>query len=160
MSVDPAAAEGDERFSFTALAESIDDPVVIWSPLRDDSNEIIDFVYEYVNAAAERTIGISAAELIGQQLLVVLPVHIELGLFDRYRTVATTGTSDVIDIPWFEDGNVAGAFQAAVSRMDDYIVSVARNMTEHVLTEHRLMESERRTRMLPVGHSIRSRINR
>lgn len=152
MKVDPIgdaqADADDERFSFSALAEAIDDPVVIWSPLRDGQGAIVDFVYEYVNDAAIRTIGVPADELLGERLLDVLPAHVETGLFDRYRTVAETGRSDVIDIPWFEDGNVAGAFQASVSTMGGLVVSVARDVTEHVMAQHRLSESDRRTSIL------------
>ena len=138
----------DDRYSFSALAASILDPVVIWSPLRDDTGLIVDFVYDYVNPAAEQTIGVPANQLLGQRLLEVLPAHRELGLFDRYLMVATTGVSDVIEIPWFEDGDVAGAFEASVSRIGNDIMSVARNVSDRVLTEHRLQASERRGQML------------
>lgn len=128
---------GDQS-AFRALAETVKDPVVICSAWRDGTGEIVDFVYEFVNEAAVYTIGIPSAQLLGQRLLEVLPVHRELGLFDRYRNVALTGHPDVIEIPWFEDGNVAGAFEVSVSVMGDGIISVARNITERLEAEAEL----------------------
>ena len=138
----------DQRWSFRVLAEAIKDPVVIWSPLRDEAGDIVDFVYEFVNGAAVDTIGIPSADLVGHRLLEVLPMHRGLGLFDRYREVASTGKSDLIEIPWFEDGNVAGAFEASVSVIGDDVVSVARNVTDRVLAEQRIASSENRYRSL------------
>jgi PAS domain-containing protein len=132
---DLAAPQSGERWPMSVLAEAVKDPVVIWSSWRDDTGDIVDFVYEFVNEAAVQTIGIPAAELLGQRLLKILPAHRELGLFDRYRDVALTGHSDLIEIPWFEDGNVAGAFEVTVSVIGDGIVSVARNVTERLDAE-------------------------
>lgn len=137
---------------FEQLAEILDDPIVAWSSLYGDDGQIIDFVYEYVNAGAVQTIGIPADQLIGRRLLEVLPAHVELGLFDRYRIVAESGVPDNIEIPWFEDGNVAGAFEARISRIDGGILSVARNVTDRVLADQRLRRLERRTR-LALDHS-------
>jgi len=136
-----AAATPQSRWPFEALAEAIRDPVVIWTAWRDDAGDIVDFVYEYVNQAAVDIIGIAAEELVGQRLLEVLPIHRELGLYDRYRTVALTGQSDLIEIPWFEEGNVAGAFEASVSAIGDGIVSVARDVTHRVLAEKELAQA-------------------
>jgi diguanylate cyclase (GGDEF)-like protein/PAS domain S-box-containing protein len=136
-----AAAAPQSRWPFDALAEAIRDPVVIWSAWRDETGDIVDFVYEYVNEAAVNIIGIAPDELLGQRLLEILPVHRELGLYDRYRMVALTGESDLIQIPWFEDGNVAGAFEASVSVIGDCIVSVARDVTQRVLAERELEEA-------------------
>ncbi len=141
-------APQSSQWSFPVLAEAIKDPEVIWSSHREGSDEIVDFVYEYVNAAAAATIGVPAADLLGRRLLEVLPAHRDLGLFDRYRAVAETGVAEVIEIPWFEDGNVAGAFEASVSVMGDGIVSVARDVTDRVLAEQRLLASEKRHRAL------------
>jgi diguanylate cyclase (GGDEF)-like protein/PAS domain S-box-containing protein len=138
---DSAAPQPDERWPFHVLAEAIKDPVVIWSPWRDDTGDIVDFVYEFVNEAAVQTIGIPAAELLGQRLLEILPVHRELGLFDKYRDVALTGKADLIEIPWFQDGNVAGAFEVSISVIGDGIVSVARDVTERLDAEAKASRS-------------------
>ena len=134
----PAIDDGAGMASFAALAEAIKDPVVIWSSVRDATDEIVDFRYKYVNGAAESTVGIPREDLVGRLMLDVLPSHRELGLFDRYRSVAASGEPAVIDIPWFEEGNVCGAFEASIAPFGDGIVSVARNVTDRVRAERRL----------------------
>ena len=142
MSLDvPAAPQPGDRWLIHILADSIKDSVVIWSACRDDTGDIVDFVCEYVNPAAVQNIGILSSEVLGQRMLEVLPVHRELGLFDRYRNVALTGHSDLVEIPWFESDGVAGAFEVTVSVLGDGIISVARNITERLEAEAELARS-------------------
>jgi diguanylate cyclase (GGDEF)-like protein/PAS domain S-box-containing protein len=136
-----AAPQPGDRWSFHVFADSITESVVIWSAWRDDTGDIVDFVYEFVNEAAVQTIGIPSSELLGQRLREVAAVHGELGVFDRYRNVALTGQSDLIEIPWFDDGNVAGAFEVSVSVMGDGIVSVVRSITKRLEAEVELARS-------------------
>lgn len=143
-----AGARVPRPFDFEWLAEYSDDAIIVSSSSFDDDGRIVDFVYEYVNAAAVETIGLPAEQLLGRGLLEILPAHAELGLFDQYRRVAETGTPLELEIPWFEDGNVAGAFEARVTAVPGGIMSVARNVTARLLAEHRLATTEQRLDML------------
>ena len=140
IDVEAAGQPGDQRPTH-ALADLIEYSVVIWSACRDDMGDIVDFVYEYLNPAAVTNIGIPSSEVLGQRMLEVLPVHRELGLFDRYRNVALTKRSDVVKVPWFESGGAAGAFEVTISALGDGIVSVARNITERLEAEVELAPS-------------------
>ncbi|MFT4774036.1 MAG: diguanylate cyclase (GGDEF)-like protein/PAS domain S-box-containing protein [Candidatus Azotimanducaceae bacterium] len=136
-----AAPQPGDRWSFHVLAGSITDSVVIWSAWRDDTGDIVDFVYEFVNEAAVQTIGIASSDLVGHRLRDVAAVYREPGVFDRYRNVALTGQSDLIEIPWIDDGNVVGAFGVSVSVMGDGIVSVGRSVTKRLEAEGELARS-------------------
>ena len=134
--------------AFVALAESAGEPVAVWSSVLDGDGVLVDFRYEYVNAAAERVLGLPREELIGRRLLELPRRHVELGLFERYRRVALTGEPAVIDVPWFEDDTVAGSFEARVAPLEGGIVAVVRDVTEQRRVERRLSRSEQRVDVL------------
>jgi PAS domain S-box-containing protein len=65
---------------------------------------IVDFVYTYVNPAAERLTGRTAAEMIGRRVLALFP-HIRAeGLFDAYVRVVETGVPFVTEREYVHDG--------------------------------------------------------
>jgi diguanylate cyclase (GGDEF)-like protein/PAS domain S-box-containing protein len=145
---DPAAPQPADRWPFHVLADSIKDSVIIWSAYRDDTGDIVDFVYEYVNPAAEVNLGVSSSELLGKRMLEAVPVHRELGLFAPYRNVAVTGHTGLVEIPWNQIGGVVGAFEVTVSVLGDGIVSVGRNITERLDAEVELARSTEIRRFL------------
>jgi diguanylate cyclase (GGDEF)-like protein/PAS domain S-box-containing protein len=137
----PAPPHPGAQWPFQVLADSIQDSVIIWSACRDDTGDIVDFVYQYVNPAAEVNLGVSSSELLGKRMLEAVPVHRELGLFALYRNVALTGHTGLVEIPSHQIGGVVGAFAVTVSVLGDGIVSVGRNVTERLEAEVELARS-------------------
>ena len=146
MDADGTQIDWESRFRSTM--ESLRDPLLIMSSVRDESGEVVDLRYEYVNGPALANIGIPEAELIGSNMLKLLPSHLELGLFETYRNVVLTGERLVLEVPWFEEGNIVGAWEVSATKLGDGFVAITRDVTERTLATKRLAERERRFRML------------
>ncbi|MEO6816633.1 MAG: EAL domain-containing protein [Edaphobacter sp.] len=84
-------ATEDAESKFLAAAETSMDAFVIFGAVRDQSGEVIDLRFQYVNANFERMMGASRSELLGQLRSTVTSVPNQSGLFERLCTVVTTG---------------------------------------------------------------------
>jgi len=73
--------------------DAIPAEVLLLAPVWD-SDEIVDFVIDYVSPHAAAGLGLVPAEAVGRKLLDVRPALALGGVFDAYRQVARTGT------PW------------------------------------------------------------
>ena len=80
-----------------ATLDSLLDPHVVLTSVRDDSGEIVDFEYTDANAAACEYNGRPYEELVGMRLLDFLPGHQDTGLLDMYRTVIESGEPLILD---------------------------------------------------------------
>lgn len=80
-----------------ALFDSLLDPVIVLTAVRDESDRVIDFEYTDANAAACQYNGLTYDELVGTRLLELLPGHRESGLLDRYAQVVTDGGELLLD---------------------------------------------------------------
>ncbi len=88
---------GDSADRLRATLDSLLDPHVVLTAVRDGSGEIVDFEYTDANAAACTYNGMSYDELMGCTLLGLLPGHQTSGLLDQYRRVIATGEPLVLD---------------------------------------------------------------
>ncbi len=75
---------------FLAAAEANLDAFSLFESVRDKAGKIVDFRFLYVNANAERMIGLSRSEVLGKTLCNVMMVHREGSLFSRYCKVVDT----------------------------------------------------------------------
>jgi PAS domain S-box-containing protein len=151
-----ALKESEERFRTSV--ETMLDAFAIFSAIRDEAGRIVDFQYEYVNAAACRVIGMNREELIGRTMLGLLPGHRESGLFGSYVRLVETGEPFRKETFLYEDTvdgkrRFRGAFDIRASRLGDGLAAVWQDETEHVVAAHALKESEERFRTL-VEHSL------
>jgi len=80
---------GEERFRTSV--ENMLDCFGIYTSVRNSSGQIVDFVVEYINAAACADHQMAAEEQIGKHLLKLLPLYRETGLFNDYCQVVETG---------------------------------------------------------------------
>ncbi|MCU0297167.1 MAG: PAS domain S-box protein [Candidatus Nanopelagicales bacterium] len=87
----------DSADRLRATLDSLLDPHVVLTAVRDDQGRIIDFEFTEANAAACRYNGLEYDELMGTRLLDLLPGHETAGLMDRYRRVIETGEPLVLD---------------------------------------------------------------
>ena len=91
----------DEQLKDEALQTSRDllssvltsslDGIMVFSTIRDDGGEIVDFECLLVNPQAEKMVNRSSEELVGTRMLDEMPGHKDNGLFDAYVHVVETG---------------------------------------------------------------------
>jgi PAS domain-containing protein len=80
-----------------ATVDSLLDPVVRLGAERDESGEIVDFVFEDANPAACEYNKMTYEQLIGARLLDVFPGQAGTGLFEMYRHVIEADEPLVLD---------------------------------------------------------------
>ena len=146
----------EERFR--ASADTLIDCFAIYTAVRDERGQIIDFRTEYMNLPACRNNGTTREQQVGRNLLKLLPAHRQSGLFDRYCRVVETG--EPLDIEEFFDEDAFGGerpgrvFAIRVSKLDDGHVAAWRETTERKPTEEALQENVRRFRKLADSNII------
>jgi diguanylate cyclase (GGDEF)-like protein/PAS domain S-box-containing protein len=86
-------ATEDAQTKFLAAAETSMDAFVIFDAVRDESGEVFDFRFQYVNANFERMMGKTRDQLLGQLRSSITSVPGKSGLVERLYTVVTTGES-------------------------------------------------------------------
>jgi PAS domain S-box-containing protein len=132
---------GDELFR--ASVESLLDGFAIFSSIRNDKGNIIDFRYEYINEAGCRLNRRSREEHIGHTILELLPEHKKAGLIEEYAQVVETGKPLIKEEYFYED--VYGEGKAmkryfdfrAVKHSDGFTVTW-RDITERKRTEEEI----------------------
>lgn len=121
-----------------AALDAMLDPA-LWLSTHRDGDEVVDFVVEAVNGAAERLLGAKAADLVGRLLCELRPNVRSGGFFERYRRVAASG--EPLEEEFATD---AGRWlRERVVRVGDGVVVVSRDVSEARTAEARLRQSER-----------------
>ncbi len=104
--------------------------------VRDGAGDIVDFDCEYVNQLGAKLAGRAVEDVIGRRLSEVSPNSWDNGMFDRYRTVATTGE------PWRQElsyPHVSQVWEVKIGRADIDAVAVSfREITEQVDQQEQL----------------------
>jgi diguanylate cyclase (GGDEF)-like protein/PAS domain S-box-containing protein len=122
-----ALRTSEERFR--ACVETLPDALSIFTAVRQDSGEIVDFRWDYANVAASAMTGYPPGELPGRRLLEVLPDHRPSGMFDVYKRVVETGEPFHEPSLWYEDVWGDGTRQVRATRVQDGFVVVTREVT-------------------------------
>jgi len=136
LAVELAAAEATIRASEERLRTAIDtmlEGVAIMSAVRDESGRIVDFRFEYCDAAlGTMSRGSTKA---GHTLLERLPAHRTNGLLDAYVHVVETGVPFESGPVHYVDPDAAGGpldqvVEYRAAKMDDGYVLSVRDVTE------------------------------
>ncbi len=101
------------------VVDSLFDPWVLLTAVRDDDGRIVDFTYADANDSACAFNHTTREALIGARLLTLLPEHGSTGLFERYARVVETGEPLADD-----DEPFTNVFDGSVARFDNRAVRV------------------------------------
>jgi diguanylate cyclase (GGDEF)-like protein len=121
----------EERFR--SAIENLDEALSVLTAIRDDAGGIVDFRWEFRNAAAIDLTGI--ADLGGRTLMAVLPDHGSNGMLAVYRNIVDTGDPYIEralwqDRVWGDGRRARRAFDIRITKLDDGIVIVSREVTQ------------------------------
>lgn len=113
------------------------DGVMAFESVKDNQGKIIDFQWCLANPAAAKMVGCLADELIGQQLLDVMPGNQEEGLFDAYVRVVKTGEPLETEF-YYEHEKVRAWIQTVAVKLGDGFAVTFRDITERKQVEQAL----------------------
>lgn len=124
---------------FRSAAENQLEPFALYSPMRDEAGEIVDFRCEFINRPGAESVGMQRQEMLGRTLSELFPGRLELGLFDEYTKVVETGEPlfrEAIDfINVLGEETLVRAFDIRVSKLDEGIQVTWRDITDRVRAE-------------------------
>ncbi len=148
--------ESEERFRTSV--ENMLDCFGIYSAIRNEAGEIIDFRVDYVNAAACESNQMTKEEQLGKGLCEILPGHRESGLFEEYCQVVETGEplekESLIYTDVYGKQQLSRAFNIRVTKLADGFVAAWRDVTAKKQTETALRESEARFKRLVEANMV------
>ena len=124
---------------FRSAAENQLEPFALYSPMRDEAGEIVDFRCDFINQPGAESVAMACEEMVGRTLSELFPGRLELGLFDEYRKVVETGEPlfrEAIDfINVLGEETLVRAFDIRVSKLDGGIQVTWRDITDRVRAE-------------------------
>ncbi|MGF1495358.1 MAG: ATP-binding protein [Elainellaceae cyanobacterium] len=136
---------------FRTSIETMLDCYGIYTSVRDDRGQIIDFRVDYVNEAACIANMMPREAQLGHRLCEILPAHRESGLLDEYRQVVETGKplakEAVVYSDEYQGNRLERAFDIRACKLGDGFVAAWRDVTDRCRMEADLRDSSDRYRL-------------
>jgi PAS domain S-box-containing protein len=130
---------------FQTSVENMLDCFGIFSSIRDESGQIVDFRIDYLNRAACENNRMPKEMQMGRGLCEVLPAHRESGLFDEYCRLVETGEPLIKDSLVYEDiygeQRLTRAFDIRATKLNDGFVASWRDITDRKRLELELSQT-------------------
>ncbi|MFQ4140738.1 PAS domain S-box protein [Chlorogloeopsis sp. ULAP02] len=130
---------------FQTPIENMLDCFGIFSSLRDESGQIVDFRIDYLNAAACENNRMPKHKQIGRGLCELLPAHRTSGLFDEYCRLVETGEPLIKNSLVYEDTDdeqrLVRAFDIRATKLNDGFFASWRDITDHKRIELELSQT-------------------
>ncbi|MGG6240583.1 PAS domain S-box protein [Nodosilinea sp. AN01ver1] len=131
--------------TFRTSVENMLDCFGIFSAMRNDTGQIVDFCIDYLNEAACVNNQMPKAMQIGRGLCEVLPAHRDSGLFDEYCRVVETGEplikESLVYDDTYGDRRLVRAFDIRATRLNDGFVASWRDVTARKQLELELSQT-------------------
>jgi PAS domain S-box-containing protein len=134
------------REQFQTSVENMLDCFGIFSAMRDESGQIVDFRIDYLNRAACENNRMPKKMQIGRGLCEILPAHRESGLFDEYCRLVETGEPLIKDSLIYDDTyggeqRLIRAFDIRATKLNDGFVASWRDITDRKRLELELSQT-------------------
>lgn len=139
----------DEKLKEEALQTSRDllssvlssslDAITVLTTVRNNDEQIVGFECKLVNPQAEKLLGGSAENLVGHRLRRLMPEQEEVGLFDAFRQVVTTGEPVETEVA-YDTGDGQEWFKVMVVAVGDGVAVTFRDITERKNAEQRIRD--------------------
>ena len=131
----------DDRFR--GAVASMLDGFAIFSAVRDDDGQIVDFRYEYINDRGAAMNERPVEDHLGRTILGLLPAHESAGLVEAYAQVVDTGEPLEIESLDYTDTygsgrTLARAFNVRATRLGDGFAVTWRDITDRRRAEEDL----------------------
>jgi PAS domain S-box-containing protein len=136
-----ALRRSEERFR-TSL-DTMLDCFGIYSAVRDERGQIVDFRCEYVNEAACEATGLTSDQQVGHRLSEYVAGYLKRESFPRHRELVETGEPLVMEDyappdSWGPDGRTASVFDVRAVKLGDGFASAWRDISGRKQAEERL----------------------
>ncbi|MCF8356784.1 MAG: PAS domain S-box protein [Melioribacteraceae bacterium] len=148
-----ALQKSEERFR--VAQEYSPDGFTILHPLRNEQNEIVDFVWIYQNQAIAQINGTEDQDVIGKRVLDVFPTHKGTDIFETYIEVANAGKSKILDDVYV--GEVISEptwLRLVITAMGQDIAILAQNVTDRKKAEEAIRISRERLLLATEGANL------
>lgn len=129
----------EERNRLHGAAESSMDALFICEALRNPEGDIEDFVFTYLNSNVEKMVFLSRDAMLGGRMCRVLPVHLSLGLFERYKAVVDTGEPLVHEFAINDNSIKSSWIRVQAVKLADGIAITASDITDRKQGEERIL---------------------
>lgn len=133
----PPGTALDQKRLLQATLDSSLEMIQVFKAVRDDHNQIIDFIWILNNHAAEQIYG----DVIGKSLLQNNPGVVQEGIFDKFVEVVETGTPRQYEKHYVHE-QFDGWFYQSVVKLDDGVATSTASITNRKQTEEKLRQLE------------------
>jgi len=149
-------SERDRRFQ--SVLESSGVPFIILSPVHDDSRQIVDFRFVFLNTAASAVMRVKGSEIAGRKVTEVLPrAWDDRARFRMYVEALENNEVRQIERQTEADAN-SNWYHVVASPLDGDLAVWFADITQRKLQERELLEADRRKDefLATLAHELRN----